>query len=144
MAALGLAPNECHFLAYVVAYGPCPIGELVRVFGYKKPTMTAILDRLEERGLVARKSNPADRRSFVVKATATGRRLSAKARKPVDRLNGEIEKRVSKRDLDGFARVMAAIHEITGVEVRQDSGRRPGANQRADSPSLTRRRRKNA
>jgi DNA-binding MarR family transcriptional regulator len=144
MAELGLAPNECHFLSYVVAYGPCPIGELVRVFGYKKPTMTAILDRLEKRGLAARKPNPADRRSVLVEATAEGRRLSARAHKPVDRLNEEIAARVSRRDLEGFTRVMEAIHETTGVEVRQDPGRRPAARKREDSPGLTRRRRKSA
>ena len=53
---LGVSTVEGHLLSYLLGYGPCPITELNRVFGFKRSTATSILDRLETRGLVMRKS----------------------------------------------------------------------------------------
>lgn len=38
-----------------------------------------MLDRLEQRGLITRKNDPADRRSFLVNATPKGRSVAAAA-----------------------------------------------------------------
>ena len=38
-------------------------------------TVTGVLDSLEQRGLVARRRHPADRRSLLIELTAKGRRL---------------------------------------------------------------------
>ena len=38
-------------------------------------TVTGVLDSLEQRGLVARRPHPADRRSLLIELTAKGRRL---------------------------------------------------------------------
>lgn len=118
VAELDISAPEAHILAYLQAYGPCPVGELVRVFGYKKPTMTGMLDRLAERGYVVRRINPDDRRSFLVGTTASGDKIANEARVPVERLDRDIAKRVTERDLAGFQRVMRAIAVITGVNVR--------------------------
>ena len=115
-----VSPGECHILGYLAAYGPCPITELVRVFGYRKSTMSSTLDRLVERGLATRELNAEDRRSFLVDTTKTGNRVAAAARAPVERFDREILRRVSRRDLEGFERVMQTITDITEIDVRRD------------------------
>ena len=115
----GVAGTEGHLLTYLVPYGPCTVSELVRVFGVKHSTMTSILDRLEERGLVERKDNPEDKRSYLVGLTAKGRKAAARVNVLVEEIEREIGKRVSKRDLAGFEKVMEAIAEATGVTVRK-------------------------
>ena len=40
MADMDLSPQEGHVLSYLNAYAPCPISELVRVFGLKQSTLT--------------------------------------------------------------------------------------------------------
>ena len=110
--------SEGHLLSYLVPYGPCPVSELVRVFGIKHSTMTSMLDRLEERGLLERKDNPEDKRSWLVGLTRKGRATAARVNLLVQEIEGEIGQRVSKRDLEGFQRVMEAVAEATGVTVR--------------------------
>ena len=115
----GLIGTEGHLLTYLVPYGPCPVSELVHVFGIKHSTMTSILDRLEERGLVERKDNPEDLRSWLIGLTRKGQSTAARVNVLVEEIEREIGKRVTKRDLAGFQRVMEAVGEATGVEVRK-------------------------
>lgn len=110
---------EGHMLSYLAPYGPCPVSELVRVFGMKHSTMTSILDRLEARGLLERTSNPSDRRSLLIGLTRKGRAEASRVNVLVEEIEREIGKRVSKRDLEAFRRVMGAVEEATAVEVRK-------------------------
>lgn len=111
-------PAEGHLLTYVNLYGPCPIAELCRVFGYKPTTLTSMLDRLVEKGFVVRDVNPEDRRSFLVSVTPAGGDLAVEARGEVERIDAAIRRRISASDLAGFERVMAAVAEVTGITVR--------------------------
>ena len=97
------------------------MSELVRVFGVKHSTMTSILDRLEDRGLVERKDNPEDKRSWLVGLTKKGEKTAARVNVLVEEIEREIGRRVSKSDLAGFQRVMEAVAEATKVEVRPSS-----------------------
>lgn len=115
----GLAGPEGHLLTYLAPYGPCPVSELVRVFGAKHSTMTSLLDRLETRGLVERQDNPDDKRSYLIALTPKGRKSAARVNVLVEEIEREIGKRVSKRDLAGFQKVMEAVAEATGVIVRK-------------------------
>ena len=112
------AAAEGHLLTYLVPYGPCPVSELVRVFGTKHSTMTSMLDRLEESGLVERKPNPNDKRSLLIAATAKGKRAAARVSTVVEQLERAIDARVSKADLAGFQKVLEAIDGATKVKVR--------------------------
>jgi DNA-binding MarR family transcriptional regulator len=114
-----LAGSEGHLLTYLVPYGPCTVSELVRVFGSKHSTMTSVLDRLEKRGLLERKDNPEDKRSFLVGLTAKGRKAASRVNVLVEEIEREIGKRVTRRDLEGFTKVMDAVAEATGVTVRK-------------------------
>ena len=114
-----MAGTEGHLLTYLVPYGPCPVSELVRVFGSKHSTMTSLLDRLEKRGFVERKDNPDDKRSYLIALTAKGRKAASRVNVLVEEIEREIGKRVSKRDLAGFQKVMEAVAEATGVTVRK-------------------------
>ena len=92
--ALGLSPLEGHILTYLRTYAPAPVGELVRVFGVKRSTLTSLLDRLEKSGLVRREINPDDRRSFLVHISAQGRELTGRVNRLLEGLEADIRKRV--------------------------------------------------
>ena len=134
IAEFGLSPLEGHVLSYLRSYAPCATGELHRVFGIKRSTLTSLLDRLVERGLVERRAGERDRRSVVIRPTARGRRLAARMGKLIEALEESIRSQVSARDRQGFRAVMAAIEQVTAVQVRPDrhsnraeSGRRRDA-----------------
>ena len=112
------AQNECHLLSYLRSYAPCPVGEVGRVFGLKGSTLTGMLDRLEQRALLAREVDPEDRRSFLVRLTSTGEREADVVNRVVRDFERRVLTRCAARDLAGFERVMAAIAEETQVRVR--------------------------
>lgn len=52
--------------------GPRRITELAELEGLAQPTVTLLVGRLEERGLVSRERDPADRRAVLVTASEAG------------------------------------------------------------------------
>ncbi|MCA9726769.1 MAG: MarR family transcriptional regulator [Candidatus Eisenbacteria bacterium] len=129
-AELGVSTVEGHVLAYLNVYAPCSVAELRRVFGYKKSSLTGVLDRLVERGWALRDVDPADRRSFLVRLTPEGSTLAGRVRKITDAFETAVISRISAADLRAFGRVMKAIEAVTGIEVRT-SGKPAGS--RAES-----------
>ncbi len=76
----GLSPSQVSAMASLDCHGPVPIGRLSRLEGVTAPTMTRIVDRLEQQGLLARRLDPADGRSAVVGMTAEGTSALARLR----------------------------------------------------------------
>lgn len=59
---LGITQAEADVLAELHREGPSQTTTLHREFGHKRSTLTNIIDRLEQRGLINRQPNPDDRR----------------------------------------------------------------------------------
>lgn len=74
---LGVNQAEAHVLAHLHESGDARISELHERFGHRRSTLTSVLDRLEQRGLVERRGDTTDRRSFVLSLTKDGRSTAA-------------------------------------------------------------------
>jgi DNA-binding MarR family transcriptional regulator len=72
LAPLQLSAAETNALACFAGRPARPVRELVVATGQRPSTLTGVLDRLERRGLVERRPNPADRRSIAVHLTPEG------------------------------------------------------------------------
>jgi len=70
---LGLSAGELLALAHLSLAGALGPTELTHRLHMTTGAMTAMLDRLAERGFVVREPHPTDRRRIVVKLSATGR-----------------------------------------------------------------------
>jgi DNA-binding MarR family transcriptional regulator len=116
---LGVSPAEGHLLSYLRTYAPCPLSELERVFGHKRSTLTSMLDRLSDRGLLTRHVNPDDRRSFTIELTPDGRKLAGKLQKLLEGFEQSLKERISDKQMAGFHAVMEAIADVTDVRVRE-------------------------
>jgi len=68
----GLSPSQVSAMVSLYHHGPVSMGELSRLEGVSAPTMTRIVDRLEQQGLVARRIDPGDGRSSVVEMSPEG------------------------------------------------------------------------
>jgi DNA-binding MarR family transcriptional regulator len=77
----GLSPSRLSALSVLVFGGARTIGELAAAEGVRSPTMTQLVNGLEGDGLVRRRPAPADARSVVVEATASGRRTMRQAQR---------------------------------------------------------------
>ncbi|CAN5769062.1 MarR family winged helix-turn-helix transcriptional regulator [soil metagenome] len=72
---LGLTRSQCQVLAHLARNGGIQQGALAEILEVEPITLTRILDRLEEAGLVARSAHPTDRRIRLLNLTAAAHPL---------------------------------------------------------------------
>jgi DNA-binding MarR family transcriptional regulator len=78
-AALNLGRGSGRVKALLqLAQGPLSLSALAEALGVDAPYATLIVDTLEERGLVGRHSDPADRRRKLVKLTPAGKEATGR------------------------------------------------------------------
>ncbi len=79
--------NEQHYtLRYINKVGSCTSTELAEVFEVKKSAITAIINRLFEKGLIARTRDENDRRLVYLALTDKGKELFMKTEERVHKL----------------------------------------------------------
>jgi DNA-binding MarR family transcriptional regulator len=71
----GLSPTASAVLYRLHAEGPVRLTALAASVEVSQPSMTQLIQRLERKGLVARQTDPDDRRAALVVVTDGGRRL---------------------------------------------------------------------
>lgn len=76
----GLSPSQQSALASIDGHGPLTLGRLARLEQVAPPTITKVVAKLEEDGLVGREVDGTDRRVVRVEITPAGRRRLAHAR----------------------------------------------------------------
>jgi DNA-binding MarR family transcriptional regulator len=72
-AAQTLSTNDITLLRMIVTRGPVRVSDLAAWQGVDKSTVTPQVHRLEQRGVVARQIDPADKRAVLLTATDHGR-----------------------------------------------------------------------
>src|ERR1700704_3603367 len=92
-----LSQSEAHILAQLAT-----AAELHRGLAHKRSTLTSILDRLVERGLITRAVGEQDRRTFVITPTARGKRVAKQVHDHLTGLERGIARRVTSDDVRGF------------------------------------------
>ena len=122
----GLTQGEAHILGLLAHSGPANVAELHRGLAHKRSTLTSILDRLARRGLISRAVGETDRRTFVVRPTAKGRKLAQRIQRHLSVLERAVARRVNAADITGFKKVVTALeqeaHERVGVTRTRASG----------------------
>lgn len=114
----GLTPTLIAALASVERLGRPTVGELAAMERVAPPTMSVVVGRLEEQGLVARTPDPLDRRVTRVCATTAGLRTLSQAR---TRKNAELARRIRRLEPDD----LAALARATDVLERLAEEQRP-------------------
>jgi DNA-binding MarR family transcriptional regulator len=102
LAALDLSAAETNALACFAGRRSRTVRELVTATGQRPSTLTGVLDRLERRGLVERRPNPADRRSIAVHLTGEGRAAATAVAAAFDAVEARLP-------ADDIRRVLAAL-----------------------------------
>lgn len=75
----GLKPGQPKVLEHVVAHEGCTQQDIARACVMDKSTVTSVVTRMEEEGLVERRANADDRRVQAVYLTERGRIAAARA-----------------------------------------------------------------
>jgi DNA-binding MarR family transcriptional regulator len=106
-----LTQGEAHILALLAHADRANVAELHRGLAHKRSTLTSILDRLAGRGLITRAVGETDRRTFIVRPTAKGRKLAKRVQRHLSALERAVVHRVSAADIKGFNKVVAALEQ---------------------------------
>ena len=110
IAHTGLGATDFGVLEALLHKGPLPVNTLGRKLLLTSGSITTAVDRLQRRGLVARRDDADDRRVRLVELTAAGRRLIAPA----------FERHAA--DLDRVVSVLSATERATLVSLLRKLG----------------------
>lgn len=106
---LRLTPGEINVLANLVEREEIKVSDLSREVGTPLTTMTSMLDRLERRDLIERRTPPSNRRTVLIGLRARGRNIAAEARRAVDSLESELTASLSTRQLADLRRTLTVL-----------------------------------
>jgi len=107
----GLTQGEAHVLALLVHSAPAKVADLHRGLAHKRSTLTSILDRLANRGLITREVGKTDRRTFLIRLTTKGRKLAQRVSRHLLDLERAVVRRVTTADIKGFNNVVTALEQ---------------------------------
>jgi DNA-binding MarR family transcriptional regulator len=111
-----LTQAEAHILCHLHEFGDSAVSDLHRAFAHKRSTLTSVLDRLDSRELITRESSQKDRRSFVVRLTAAGKKKAAKIHRRLEALEAGVLRANDRRALEGFGQVIRRLEEMAAEE----------------------------
>ncbi|MBI5309597.1 MAG: MarR family transcriptional regulator [Actinobacteria bacterium] len=77
-AEFDLSPQQLHMLRMLHERETLPMGQIAELLYCDASNVTLLVDRLEQRGLIERRPDPADRRVKQIAVTAAGRKLQHK------------------------------------------------------------------
>lgn len=113
-----LTPVQYGLLTALSIRGELDQVSLAEDLGLDRTTVAEVLSRLEGRKLLARKSNPNDRRAKLARITPKGRALLAEMFVPMQRAQDRLCAPLSQKERDVF---MATLVRL--IEVNNDYGR---------------------
>jgi DNA-binding MarR family transcriptional regulator len=111
LADLNLSAAEINALANLGEAGTLNIRQLSERTGTRASTLTSLLDRLENRGYLARELDPADRRSFRLPLTKAGQTAAAQVLAAIADLERSALSRLDATQLAGYHAVITALQE---------------------------------
>lgn len=111
VADLRLSAAEMNVLANLADGGSPHVRQLSAATGTKPSTLTSILDRLEQRGYLARELDAQDRRSFRIALTERGADVAGRISDAIAHLESRALAGLSASDIAGFHAVMSALEE---------------------------------
>ena len=108
-----LTPSQRSALASLDREGPLRMSDLANIERVSPPSLTGIVSRLEQRGLVVREVNPDDARSTVVSITTDARQLLAAIRAKRTAFLAERLANLSEEEVSTLNQAVALLERIT-------------------------------
>lgn len=111
-AEVDLSPTMLSAMTSIILHGPLTLGALAEFEGVAPPTITKVVTKLVDRGLVARTSDPSDGRVCHVACTPEGLALGEESRQ---RKNAWLAARLGEFDPAERERLAAAIDVLEAL-----------------------------
>lgn len=109
LADLGLTASELNVLANLADGRPRTVSEIGVAAGVRPTTLTGVLDRLSDKGLLARAARARDRRAVEISLTAAGARSAARVAEAFAALESRALDGVPETAVKQARRVLTAL-----------------------------------
>ncbi len=113
----GISMTQLHILHMLDRHGEMAMSRLAEVLDVSVSNATGLVDRMEERGLIARTRVPEDRRVVLVQATPEGRAMLGDAEALRDDVLRRVLLRIDPSHLDEIACAMTDLRTAVEAEV---------------------------
>jgi DNA-binding MarR family transcriptional regulator len=121
LVRLGISMTHFHVLTLLRHHDAMPMSRLAEVLGASLPSVTGIVDRMEERRLVERVRVPDDRRIVLVRPTREGLDLVDEAELVRSDLFRRALARLDDRDLQDLTRITSHLRDAVEAEMAAPS-----------------------
>jgi DNA-binding MarR family transcriptional regulator len=120
----GLTPSQASVLGVVATRGPMGLAELAEVEGLNPTMLSRVIGRLEELGLMTRRSDPADLRAVQVEASPEGVAVHNRIRLLRTQALAECLERLPPATVESLGGALPALEELAD-QLRPHAGRTP-------------------
>lgn len=114
----GISMTQLHILHMLDRHGEMAMNRLAEVLDVSVSNATGLVDRMEERGFVARNRVPEDRRVVLVQVTPAGLAMLGDAEALRDDVLRRVLRRFDPSHLDEIARAMTDLRTAVEAEVK--------------------------
>lgn len=125
-AGSGLSPTVLATLASIERHKVVTPGELAEIENVQRPTITRVVTRLAEAGLIERREDPEDRRSSLISVSEAGHRYLDEHRSRKSAWLADLIEEMPAEDADTLARaaeiLSAALEAHRTGEIRLPTG----------------------
>jgi DNA-binding MarR family transcriptional regulator len=97
-------------------YGPLPPSKIANHIMVKSSTVTGVVDRLENKGLVERMRNSPDRRVITIQLTETGKKLAQNAPPPIQQKIIDSLRQTEKAKIDQIVHCLSMLTDMLDVQ----------------------------
>ncbi len=104
---IGLAVIEWYLLRVLYDQDGQMANQLAKAVGRAATSFTPILDQIERKGLIERRTHPTDRRSVKIYLTAKGKALQPQVNAIAERIEKRLAQGVPDKDWQSYQRVVA-------------------------------------
>ena len=105
----GVTPGQFGVLVLIGSNPGASQSTIAKAIGVERSTMVAVIDRLQERGLVSREVSEVDRRSYALKLTGDGAALTTRLGKRVRDHERRIASALSGEEKETLIRLLRRI-----------------------------------
>lgn len=122
----GLTTAQVALLVVVEARGSLTQRAAAAELGLVESAVTALVGRLVDQGLLARRRDPEDARAWALRSTASGRRALERAGASFEEINRRIEEALTAAERAQLAGMLDRLSQAFLDDARDDSHEGPG------------------
>ena len=111
-----ISTPQLYCLLSLYENGPLPPSQIAKHIMVKSSTVTGIVDRLEQKGLVLRVRNSPDRRVITIELTDGGRKLAEHAPPPIQRKIVDGLERLSEAEMTQILEGLRMLTDMVDVQ----------------------------